>query len=202
MTPVTQALSTALLHFIWQGIAGGIVLAIALLLLRKSSASSRYVASCLVLGRARPVAGGYGLDRVSVFAGSFSRSRDRRRCQKRRKSRGGRRIGICCALSASRLRSVGSALMGCRRDRLCAPAGVGQWSCFFVAAPRCRGRCIDSVDDSEPGGTRGDPTHDSCVDVFACGSTERGRMDSPGGSSSRCRCRWVDASATGSSDRP
>ena len=49
MTPVTQALSTALLHFIWQGIAGGIVLAIALLLLRKSSASSRYVASCLVL---------------------------------------------------------------------------------------------------------------------------------------------------------
>ena len=49
MTPVTQALSTALLHFIWQGIAGGIVLAIALRLLRKSSASSRYVASCLVL---------------------------------------------------------------------------------------------------------------------------------------------------------
>src|SRR4030095_13363328 len=49
MTPVTQALSTALLHFIWQGIAGGIVLAIALLLLRKSSASSRYVGSCLVL---------------------------------------------------------------------------------------------------------------------------------------------------------
>lgn len=49
MTPVTQALSTALLHFIWQGIAGGIVLAIALVLLRKSSASSRYVASCLVL---------------------------------------------------------------------------------------------------------------------------------------------------------
>ena len=49
MTPVTQALSTALLHFIWQGIAGGIVLAIALQLLRKSSASSRYVASCLVL---------------------------------------------------------------------------------------------------------------------------------------------------------
>ena len=49
MTPVTQALSTALLHFIWQGIAGGIVLAIALLLLRKTSANSRYVASCLVL---------------------------------------------------------------------------------------------------------------------------------------------------------
>jgi beta-lactamase regulating signal transducer with metallopeptidase domain len=49
MTPVAQALSTALLHFLWQGIAVGVLLAIALLLLRKSSASSRYVASCIVL---------------------------------------------------------------------------------------------------------------------------------------------------------
>ena len=49
MTPVTQAINTALLHFIWQGIVGGIVLAIVLLALRKSSANSRYIASCFVL---------------------------------------------------------------------------------------------------------------------------------------------------------
>ena len=76
MTPVTQALSTALLHFIWQGIAGGIVLAIALQLLRKSSASSRYVASCFVLAvlALSPVFTGWIAYQSSP--GSFSRSRD------------------------------------------------------------------------------------------------------------------------------
>jgi beta-lactamase regulating signal transducer with metallopeptidase domain len=49
MTPMAQALSTALLHFIWQGIAGQVLLGIALLSLRKSSANSRYFASCIVL---------------------------------------------------------------------------------------------------------------------------------------------------------
>jgi beta-lactamase regulating signal transducer with metallopeptidase domain len=49
MTHVAEALSIALLHFVWQGIAGGVVWGILLLLLGKSSANSRYVASCIVL---------------------------------------------------------------------------------------------------------------------------------------------------------
>src|SRR6476619_1511516 len=49
MTLVTQALSSALLHFLWHGVAGGLLLAGALFLLRKSSPNSRYVASCAVL---------------------------------------------------------------------------------------------------------------------------------------------------------
>jgi len=49
MTPVAQALSTALLHFVWQGIAVSILLATVLFAVRKSSASLRYAASCLAL---------------------------------------------------------------------------------------------------------------------------------------------------------
>jgi len=49
MTSLTEALSTALLHFVWQGIAGGAVFGVVLLLWRKNSADSRYVASCIVL---------------------------------------------------------------------------------------------------------------------------------------------------------
>jgi beta-lactamase regulating signal transducer with metallopeptidase domain len=49
MTPLAQALSTALFHFIWQGIAVGVLLWIALFLLRRSSADSRYAVSCLAL---------------------------------------------------------------------------------------------------------------------------------------------------------
>lgn len=46
MTPLAQALSSALLHFIWQGIAMGFLLWIALFLLRRSSADVRYFVSC------------------------------------------------------------------------------------------------------------------------------------------------------------
>jgi beta-lactamase regulating signal transducer with metallopeptidase domain len=49
MTPLAQALSTALLHFIWQGIAVGVLLWIALFLLRKRSANARYAVNCLAL---------------------------------------------------------------------------------------------------------------------------------------------------------
>ena len=49
MTSFAQALSQSLLHFIWQGIAVGILLWIALLLLRRRSASARYAAACLAL---------------------------------------------------------------------------------------------------------------------------------------------------------
>ena len=49
MTSLAEALSMALLHFVWQGIAGGVVWGIVLIALRKSSADSRYVAGCIVL---------------------------------------------------------------------------------------------------------------------------------------------------------
>src|SRR4030095_2369199 len=49
MTHVAEALSAALLHFVWQGIAAGVVFGTVLLTLRKGSANSRYVASCVVL---------------------------------------------------------------------------------------------------------------------------------------------------------
>ncbi len=49
MTAIGQALSVALIHFVWQGLAVAVVLWMVLLLLRKSSAHSRYVASCAAL---------------------------------------------------------------------------------------------------------------------------------------------------------
>src|SRR4029453_7944182 len=49
MTHVAEALSLALLHFVWQGIAAGVVWGMVLLVLRKRSANSRYVAGCVVL---------------------------------------------------------------------------------------------------------------------------------------------------------
>lgn len=49
MTPLAQALNSALLHFIWQGIAVGFLLWIALLLLRRRTANARYVVSCVAL---------------------------------------------------------------------------------------------------------------------------------------------------------
>jgi len=49
MTALAQALSAALLDFVWQGLAVGIVLALALWLLRKRAAHSRYLASCVTL---------------------------------------------------------------------------------------------------------------------------------------------------------
>lgn len=50
MTALAQALRTALLHFLWQGLAVALVLWMALFLLRKRSAQSRYLASCAALG--------------------------------------------------------------------------------------------------------------------------------------------------------
>src|SRR5579864_8158556 len=49
MTAITQALSAALLHFVWQGLFVGLLLWIALFLMRKGPASHRYAASCAAL---------------------------------------------------------------------------------------------------------------------------------------------------------
>src|SRR5579862_2912768 len=46
---MTQALSLALLHFVWQGLAVASLLWMALFLLRKRSANARYLASCAAL---------------------------------------------------------------------------------------------------------------------------------------------------------
>jgi beta-lactamase regulating signal transducer with metallopeptidase domain len=87
MTAIGQALSVALIDFVWQGLAVAAVLWMALLLLRKSSANSRYVASCTALAAlaaapvitawtvyARPMAIAAGfrgaVSRVAVAAGS------------------------------------------------------------------------------------------------------------------------------------
>jgi TonB family protein len=49
MTAIAQSLSSALLHFLWQGVVVAFVLWIALFLLRKRSAQARYTASCAAL---------------------------------------------------------------------------------------------------------------------------------------------------------
>jgi hypothetical protein len=49
MTALTEALSTALIHFVWQGIVVGLLLWFALFTLRAASANLRYVVSCLAL---------------------------------------------------------------------------------------------------------------------------------------------------------
>ncbi len=49
MTAIGRALSVALIHFVWQGLAVALVLWMVLLLLRKSPARSRYGASCVAL---------------------------------------------------------------------------------------------------------------------------------------------------------
>jgi beta-lactamase regulating signal transducer with metallopeptidase domain len=49
MNALTEALSTALIHFVWQGSVVGLLLWLALIALRAASANARYVASCLAL---------------------------------------------------------------------------------------------------------------------------------------------------------
>ncbi len=49
MTALEQALRTALLHFVWQGVVVAFLLWMALFLMRKRSANARYIASCLAL---------------------------------------------------------------------------------------------------------------------------------------------------------
>jgi beta-lactamase regulating signal transducer with metallopeptidase domain len=49
MTPLAQALNTALIHFVWQGIAVGLLLWILLYVLRRGSANARYLVSCAAL---------------------------------------------------------------------------------------------------------------------------------------------------------
>ena len=49
MTALEQALRTALLDFVWQGVVVAFVLWMALFLMRKRSANARYIASCLAL---------------------------------------------------------------------------------------------------------------------------------------------------------
>jgi TonB family protein len=48
-TAIAQALSAALLHFVWQGLLVAFVLWVALFLLRNRTAHSRYLASCIAL---------------------------------------------------------------------------------------------------------------------------------------------------------
>src|SRR6516165_12286069 len=50
MTAVTQAISRALIHFIWQGGLVGLLLWMILFALKKKSANARYIASCGALG--------------------------------------------------------------------------------------------------------------------------------------------------------
>ena len=50
MTAFTQALSTALVDFLWQGATVGALLWMTLVALRHRSAQERYLASCLALG--------------------------------------------------------------------------------------------------------------------------------------------------------
>ena len=49
MTALEQALRTALLHFVWQGMVVSFLLWMVLFLMRRRSANSRYIASCLAL---------------------------------------------------------------------------------------------------------------------------------------------------------
>ena len=49
MTAISQALSAALLHFVWQGTAVALLVWIALLLLRNRAPGTRYAASCAAL---------------------------------------------------------------------------------------------------------------------------------------------------------
>src|SRR4051812_24200600 len=49
MTAITQALTSALVHFVWQGVVVAGLLWITLFVLRKRSANARYAASCLAL---------------------------------------------------------------------------------------------------------------------------------------------------------
>ena len=49
MSAITQALSAALIHFIWQGVVVGFALWIALAALKHRSANARYVVSCAAL---------------------------------------------------------------------------------------------------------------------------------------------------------
>jgi beta-lactamase regulating signal transducer with metallopeptidase domain len=49
MTSLAEALNIALLHFVWQGIALGVVWGLLRMVLRNRSANSRYVAGCMVL---------------------------------------------------------------------------------------------------------------------------------------------------------
>ncbi len=50
MTALAQALSSALLAFVWQGVVTAFLLWVALILLRKRSANARYAACCAALG--------------------------------------------------------------------------------------------------------------------------------------------------------
>src|SRR5436190_345481 len=50
MTPLTSAISRALIHFVWQGSIVGLSLWVVLFGLRKRSASARYAAGCVALG--------------------------------------------------------------------------------------------------------------------------------------------------------
>jgi bla regulator protein blaR1 len=49
MTAMAQALSSALLNFVWQGVVAAFLLWVALILLRKRSANARYAACCAAL---------------------------------------------------------------------------------------------------------------------------------------------------------
>jgi bla regulator protein blaR1 len=52
MTPIAHAVTSALLHFLWQGLLVAVFLWIALGWMRKSSAQARYLAACAALALA------------------------------------------------------------------------------------------------------------------------------------------------------
>src|SRR4249919_1238558 len=49
MTPLTSAMSRALIHFVWEGSIIGIALWVVLIALKKRSAHARYIAACSAL---------------------------------------------------------------------------------------------------------------------------------------------------------
>src|SRR5580692_237564 len=87
MIAITHALSTALLHFVWQGLLVSFFLWAVLSLMRGRSANARYVASCAALAAlavmpvvtmcvvyARPVSARTGIVLAQVTSGFLSNS--------------------------------------------------------------------------------------------------------------------------------
>ena len=88
MTALEQAIRTALLDFVWQGVVVAFLLWMALFAMRKRSANARYIASCLALFTLVGAAGPDDLPGIPG-AGRFARQRT---VLRDRASDGGRRL--------------------------------------------------------------------------------------------------------------
>lgn len=73
MTPLTSALSKALLHFVWEGVLVALLLWIVLAILQKRSARARYLVSCaaLALMTILPMVTAFVVYRAPVTASAF-----------------------------------------------------------------------------------------------------------------------------------